>query len=59
MIELAERALNVFSGDEDSLTIVQELSIPARPLRTARTLLMEVAEHLQGAAHAAARRRIA
>lgn len=53
MLELAERTAGGFSGDEDSLAIVEKLTTPAGAVRSARRLLMEVAEHLQVAAHEA------
>jgi hypothetical protein len=53
VIELAERAVQRFSGDEDALKIVEELSVPAGAIRTARALLLEVAERLEMVAHEA------
>lgn len=59
ILELVGTALDGVSGDEDSVDIAMNLTVPAGAQRTARTLLMAVAERLQVAAHKAARRRIA
>lgn len=53
MIELAERAMQQISGDEDPDKIVEELSVPAGALRNARGTLLDVAERLKMAQHEA------
>lgn len=51
VMELAERALLEFSGDEDSLEIVAALSDHALALEAARNLLGHVVEKLEETAH--------
>lgn len=47
ILELVGSALDGVSGDEDSVDIAMNLSVPAGAVRSARTLLLEIAEHLQ------------
>ena len=49
--ELAERSINSFSGDEDSLEIVSDLSTHTLALEAARHILGEVLGKLEIMAH--------
>lgn len=51
VMELAERAINAFSGDEDSLKIVEELCGHTLALEGARGILGDVLEKLEEMAH--------
>ena len=47
VMELAEHAIDSFSGDEDSVAIVYGLTAPSSAICCARNLLLEIAERLE------------
>jgi len=50
ILDLTDRSLDTFSGDEDSLKIVEDLSTVSRALKVAIRLILNIQQNLEIAA---------